>query len=390
MGLRINTNIEAFNAHRNLSVTRASSSPSRWRSSRRASASTAPATTQQASASPSACAARSAASRRRQRNAQDGISLVQTAEGAMQELHSILHRVRELAVQYKNGVNGAAAAGGDHRRGRAALAEITRMIGAANFNGIALLTGARHRSCDAAGRPEPAASDQLAISAVDVADARSATRSANFQSGATDRPTILDDLDAAIDALSTARAAFGAVQNRLEHTVNALGIYQENLMAAESRIRDVDMAQEMTNFTKLQILQQSGTAMLAQANHVQPERASASSRADPPRADGTGSSLHRTDRSRPPQVRSGRDLRVPATASRRGVRIDHRPARAPRRQRGQAARGEGAVGSDRPRTAVDRATIARSGRHPTAPAPGGPGSRWPRTPQRRRPSMGSR
>jgi flagellin len=77
---------------------------------------------------------------------------------------------------------------------------------------------------------------------------------------------VLADVDVYVDAVSTARANMGAVQNRLEYTVNALGIYQENLMAAESRIRDVDMAAEMTNFTKLQVLQQSGTAMLAQAN----------------------------------------------------------------------------------------------------------------------------
>ena len=76
----------------------------------------------------------------------------------------------------------------------------------------------------------------------------------------------LSRIDGALDAISASRAQMGAVQNRLEYTVNALGIYQENLMAAESRIRDVDMAAEMTNLTKLQILQQSGTAMLAQAN----------------------------------------------------------------------------------------------------------------------------
>jgi flagellin len=78
--------------------------------------------------------------------------------------------------------------------------------------------------------------------------------------------TVLADVDAYVDLVSTQRANMGAVQNRLEYTINALGIYQENLMAAESRIRDVDMASEMTQFTRLQILQQSGTAMLAQAN----------------------------------------------------------------------------------------------------------------------------
>ena len=90
----------------------------------------------------------------------------------------------------------------------------------------------------------------------------------NFVSGGVGATT-LDDIDAYVDQVSTERANMGAVQNRLEYSVNALGIYQENLMAAESRIRDVDMAQEMTEFTRLQILQQSGTAMLAQANQLQ-------------------------------------------------------------------------------------------------------------------------
>jgi flagellin len=89
----------------------------------------------------------------------------------------------------------------------------------------------------------------------------------NFETGtALSMTNVLSDIDIYTDAVSRERAIMGAVQNRLEYTISALGIYQENLMAAESRIRDVDMAQEMTNFTKLQILQQSGTAMLAQAN----------------------------------------------------------------------------------------------------------------------------
>jgi flagellin len=78
----------------------------------------------------------------------------------------------------------------------------------------------------------------------------------------------ISEIDAAIDAVSSQRAQFGAVQNRLEHTLSNLAIYEENLTASESRIRDVDMAAEMVNFTKLQILQQSGTAMLAQANQT--------------------------------------------------------------------------------------------------------------------------
>ena len=89
----------------------------------------------------------------------------------------------------------------------------------------------------------------------------------NFNSGT--MTNVLADVDSFVNQVSTARGQMGAVQNRLEHTVNALGIYQENLMAAESRIRDVDMASEMSNYTRLQILQESGVAMLAQANQTQ-------------------------------------------------------------------------------------------------------------------------
>jgi flagellin len=204
-----------------------------------------------------------------QRNAQDGISLVQSAEGSMQELHSILHRIRELAVQYQNGTNGAASQLAITTEVAQLSAELGRMIGGAEFNGVKLLDGTGGTITLQVG-PNSAATDQLSVSLCNLTVAPPGGTKAlgatmtDFNTGT--MATILTDLDGLIDYVSANRAAMGAVQNRLEYTVNALGIYQENLMAAESRIRDVDMAQEMTNFTKLQILQQSGTAMLAQAN----------------------------------------------------------------------------------------------------------------------------
>jgi flagellin len=203
-----------------------------------------------------------------QRNAQDGISLVQAAEGSMQEIHSILGRIRELAVQYQNGTNGTAAKLAITTEVAQLSAELGRMIGGANFNGVQLLNGATAVTLQVG--PNQAATDTLTVNTVNLTVAPPSgtsslgTTMGNFNTGT--MGTILTDLDGLIDYVSTSRAQMGAVQNRLEYTVNALGIYQENLMAAESRIRDVDMASEMTNFTKLQVLQQSGTAMLAQAN----------------------------------------------------------------------------------------------------------------------------
>ena len=181
-----------------------------------------------------------------QRNIQDGVSMVQTAEGNLDEVHSILQRVRELAVQYKNGSLSTAGKGAIQSEVDALSSEITRIGTSAVFNGISLL---------------------------------SATSSVTFQVGANDNETIaisfsslatasLAAIDASVDAVTAMRSGFGAVQNRLEHALSVTGIYQENLTSAESRIRDVDMAEEMVNLTKNQILQQAGTAMLAQANQA--------------------------------------------------------------------------------------------------------------------------
>ncbi|MCZ4495726.1 MAG: flagellin domain protein [Thermoleophilia bacterium] len=268
MGLRINTNVEAFNSHRNLSATSNKLSKSMeklssgFRINRAADDAAGLGISERMRGQIKGLAQAT-------RNAQDGISLVQTAEGAMQEMHSILQRVRELAVQYQNGTNGPEARAAITAEVAQLSAEVGRMIGAASFNGISLLApGAVTATILATLQvgPNQAASDQLGIPAVDVA-ASIGTIFTDFNTGTTaSMATVIADLDVMTDDLSTARSTFGAIQNRLEYTVNALGIYQENLMAAESRIRDVDMASEMTTFTKLQILQQSGTAMLAQAN----------------------------------------------------------------------------------------------------------------------------
>ncbi|MDW5597674.1 flagellin [Conexibacter stalactiti] len=255
MSLRINTNVEAFNAHRNLEHTSSKLGKSMERLSSGLRINRA--------ADDAAGLAISEKLRgqiggldQARRNVQDGISLVQTAEGSLTEVHSMLQRVRELAVQYQNGT--LARADRDAISGEVVqLAdEIERIGRTAQFNGIELLRTAGRVSFQVgANDGETIAATLISLGATVV--------TANLRADAT-----LANLDAAINGVSTARASFGAVQNRLEHTYNNLSVYQENLSASESRIRDVDMAAEMVNFTKNNILQQAGTSMLAQAQQA--------------------------------------------------------------------------------------------------------------------------
>jgi flagellin len=266
MGLRINTNVEAFNAHRNLQATSLKLSKSMeklasgFRINRAADDAAGLGISERMRGQINGVAQAS-------RNAQDGISLVQTAEGALQEFHSILHRIRDLAVQFNNGVYDPQSRLAITTEVAQLSQEISRMLTAANFNSIELLSGTVGGVMTTL-QIGANSGEIITIEAV-AAGAQLATNPVimNF-AGATAATTyiFLDQLDSVIDTISQMRSRLGAVQNRLEHTVNSLGVYQENLAAAESRIRDVDMAAEMTNFTKLQILQQSGTAMLAQAN----------------------------------------------------------------------------------------------------------------------------
>jgi flagellin len=277
MGLRINTNVEAFNAHRNLSGTSAKLSRSMerlssgFRINRAGDDAAGLGISERMRAQMNGVAQAT-------RNAQDGISLVQTAEGSMQEFHSILHRIRDLAVQFNNGVYDAQSKLAITSEVAQLSQEIGRMIGSARFNGIDLLGGTVG---------DVMATLQIGANSGEIVtiEAVAAGERLRGDNGATPISTIIaefagagatpitaggmvdiNQIDLVIDEVSRLRSNLGAIQNRLEHTVNFLGIYQENIAAAESRIRDVDMASEMTNFTKLQILQQSGTAMLAQAN----------------------------------------------------------------------------------------------------------------------------
>ena len=194
------------------------------------------------------------------RNAQDGISFVQTAEGALSEVHNMLGRMRDLAVQSANDTNDAAARTAIGAEITALNAEITR-IGAdttfagASVFGTAVILQVGSEGTGTAGQ-------------ITVAAPAAPTAVAGTVDSAANSRTMIESIDTAIAGISTTRGALGATQNRLESTINNLQVTTENLAASESRIRDTDMAAEMVNFTKNQILQQAGTAMLGQANAV--------------------------------------------------------------------------------------------------------------------------
>jgi flagellin len=260
MSLRIQNNVEAFNAHRNLSGTenRLAQSMERLSSGYRINR----------AADDAAGLAISERLRgqiggldQAQRNAQDAVSLVQTAEGSLTEVHSMLQRVRDLAVQYKNGSlsnNDRVAIQSEVNQ---LASEIERIGASAEFNGIKLLNTAQTVSFQVGAQD----GQVISVSLISLGAAAGGVGTSYFQLTTTGVSDIAE-IDSAIDVVSSQRSTFGAVQNRLGYTLENAAIYQENLTASESRIRDVDMASEMVNFTKLQILQQAGTSMLAQAN----------------------------------------------------------------------------------------------------------------------------
>src|SRR5215203_4566415 len=196
------------------------------------------------------------------RNASDAVSMVQTAEGALNEVHSMLQRVRELAVQYKNGTLSTNDRNSIQSEVDQLKAEIERIGSETDFNGTKLLNSASTTISFQVGASD---TQQITVATVSVGAQVVSTVYALSSVGS---QTDIQQIDDAINNISAARATFGAVQNRLEHTIANIASYQENLTASESRIRDADMASEMVAFTKFQILQQAGTSMLAQANQA--------------------------------------------------------------------------------------------------------------------------
>jgi flagellin len=272
MGMQINTNALANNAYRNLNETQTSVSRSMEKLSsglriNRASddaAGLAISEGLKSQVSGSAVAAR---------NAQDGISVIQTAEGSLNEVHSILQRVRDLAVQAGNDSNNAESRKAISTEVAELGKELTRIGTSTNFNGIDLLSTAASATdlTFQISAGSTAENDQIAVKRFDV-QGIGATISGlasgtvtGFDTAATALTTIAA-VDDEIKSVSTARAELGASQNRFESVIKNLQVSKENLSAANSRIRDTDMAEEMVKFTKANIMAQAGTAMLAQAN----------------------------------------------------------------------------------------------------------------------------
>src|SRR5215208_4722037 len=194
------------------------------------------------------------------RNTQDAVSLVQTAVGVMHEDHSMLQRMRELAVQYKNGSLSPDDRMAIQSEVNQLQDEINRIGDQVQFNGVDLLSTPGTITFQVGAMDN----EVITVSTVSLGAAVGAAAFALTPTGASD----IGEIDTAINNVSAQRAQFGAVQNRLDHTLANLATYHENLVASESRVRDADMAQEMVTMTKLQILQQAGTSMLAQANQV--------------------------------------------------------------------------------------------------------------------------
>ncbi|ADY54948.1 flagellin domain protein [Syntrophobotulus glycolicus DSM 8271] len=201
------------------------------------------------------------------RNAQDGISLIQTAEGALNETHSILQRLNELANQAANGTyDSTTDLANIQKEVDSLLTEITHIATSTKFNGKSLISSTGGTITLQIGATS-ASADQMAITltSADVGALSVSSLSLSTQASAL---SAIDKISDGIKSVSTQRAVLGAYQNRLEHTINNLGTTSENLSAANSRIRDVDMAAEMSEFTKSQVLNQAGVAMLAQANQA--------------------------------------------------------------------------------------------------------------------------
>ena len=203
------------------------------------------------------------------RNAQDGVSMIQVAEGGMQEISNILIRLRELGVQAASDTIGPVERQLIDVEFQQLLDEVDRIADSTEFNGTPLLSGTGAILDFQVGTRNDPNIDRLSFDA-SKADANSAALGVNLTS-VSDKASAQNSLaaiDEAIVAVSAMRADFGAMQNRLMSTINNLAISMENMAAANSRIRDVDVAEETANLTKHNILLQAGTSVLAQANQT--------------------------------------------------------------------------------------------------------------------------
>ncbi len=266
MASTINTNMQSLNAQRNLGVSQNSLTTSMQRLSSGLRVNSA-----KDDAAGLAIAERMGAQVRGMnvavRNANDGISLAQTAEGALGKVSESLQRMRELAVQSANASNGASDRANLDAEFQALGAEVTRVLTGTKFNGTDLLSTATTLTFQVGANN--VGTDQIDVVTTDLSGGAGVVASTGgniLTSGAA--LTAMDSIDDAIDEATTARATFGAVQNRFDAVIGNLQVASENQSASRSRIMDADFASETANLSRAQILQQAGTAMVAQANQL--------------------------------------------------------------------------------------------------------------------------
>ena len=267
MGLRINTNVQSLIAQRNLGI----SNTKQQASLEKISSGTRIAKAADDSAGlaiSSKMVADIRSLRQDNRNANDGISMVQVAEGGMNEIGNILTRFRELSIQAASDTIGDKERGFINKEVVQLRSEVDRIASTTEFNGKKLLSGEGDKLEIQVGLNNSPEQDRfhydlqkqnVTASALGVADVNTETKEAAQEN--------LAKIDGAIKMLSENRSDVGALQNRLQSTINNLSIYEENLSAANSRIKDVDIASESAELTKSNILTQAGTAVLSQANN---------------------------------------------------------------------------------------------------------------------------
>jgi len=203
------------------------------------------------------------------RNANDGISLAQTAEGGLSKVGDALQRMRELAVQARNATNTTADKASLDKEYQQLGAEITRVLGGTTFNGQAILGADAGAKLFQVGA-NTTTNDEITITTTDFtanADITAVT-GGNVTGDATALATVISNIDTAINTVNGERATYGAAQNRFDAVISNLQVSVENQTAARSRIMDADFAQETANLSRAQILQQAGNTMIAQANQL--------------------------------------------------------------------------------------------------------------------------
>jgi flagellin len=203
-----------------------------------------------------------------QRNAGDAQSMAQTAEGALGDVHDIMGRMRELAVQSSNGDLGSTDRGYINTEFKSLQQEVVRIQGSAKFNGKLLVNSVATAAVTFQVGLNNTASDQIKVSFSGVALTTITTTAGTALDSQTHALAALKNIDDAIATVSTARANFGTVMNRMDFAVSNIQTMQLNITAANSRIRDVDVASETANLSRNQVLTQAGTAILAQANQI--------------------------------------------------------------------------------------------------------------------------